>query len=49
MDFTDEKPVRYDISTLNDIYKYADLIKGSCNRYFSKDYLVAEDEDEGQA
>ena len=28
-----KKPVRHDISTLNDIYKYADFVRAVCNRY----------------
>ena len=28
-----KKPVRHDISSLNDIYKYSDFIRGVCNRY----------------
>jgi len=29
----DKKPVRHDISSLNDIYKYADSIREVCGRY----------------
>ena len=40
------KPVKYDISSLNDIYNYADLLKESCNRHLSKGAFKEEDEEE---
>ena len=41
-----KKPVRYDISKLNDINNFADLIRGSCNRYLGNASLTVTDEDE---
>ena len=37
------KPVKYDISSPNDIYNYADLLKESCNRRLAKG-AIEEDE-----
>jgi len=40
----DRKPVRYDISTLNDIYNFSDLIKESCNRHLTRGEFEEENE-----
>ncbi|MCL2574092.1 MAG: hypothetical protein FWE34_06045 [Defluviitaleaceae bacterium] len=38
-------PVRYDISSLNDIYIYADLLRESCNRHLTKGEFAEENEE----
>ena len=40
-----KKPVKYDISTLNDIYSYADLLRESCNRHLTKGEFEEENEE----
>jgi len=42
----ERNPVRYDISSLNDIYSYADLLKEACNRHIVRGEFEEKDEDE---
>jgi len=41
-----KKPIRYDISKVDDIYDYADLIKESCERYLNNINELVEDTEE---
>lgn len=44
----DRNPVRYDISNLNDIYNFAELLKEACNRHLTRGAFEEKDEEEAK-